>query len=1140
MKIAAFLGKLFNVRPGEWPRLLLLYTMSLVALIGLTWGDAIVQAAFLQRVGVQYLPWVFIVSAACSIAGVFIYTAFADRVSNTRLLIGLLAVSGAGILLGLAALAAGMVRLAYPMLYLVLNVPLLDLYNVHWATYINGFYDIRAAKRIVPVLGTAECLSGIIAGLSMPLMNRLFSPAAIIVIMVFVLVVMAALAAAMPRILHEHRASQPKAEVLAVKEPPPSAGIGLKSLLRGYGTNLREGYQQIARSPFLVWMALSTLSMTILLALLNYGASAIFLAKLQTTVAISDYIGVLSGVANLVVLPIQLFLLSRLISRVGLGNASLIYPFGTLAAVGSLAIAPGLGTAGAAYLDRTALRNAFRLPTDNLLYNAVPQRVKARTRAFIGGLLVPGGAVLGGLLLLTPLMHVSWFLPAAMVLLGLIFALGALMVRRHYGRALLDLLEQEDYSTLVLQPSSMQELSSLSNNPAHLALLAQKLSESTSPERTVFIAQLIATVGGEAGVPIVASAIRAETNSRLRVSLIEVLVATNLRGANARKLYRELLDDPDPQVRLSAIGGLEQIGGPRDRRFLEVAASLLTDPENEVRLRVLPVLITAYDPRLHAAGTAELRGLLNSPDPHTRTRALQVVGLTHDLGFLTELVRALTDPVDEVRLAAALATEALAGDELMTGKRDMMLVLALLLLHDPIERARVAAVTILDRLSADGGAGASAARESLAAALADPSQEVCEQAVEALVRAGRRVIPLLNEQLASVDLLLRKMSAVVLSRIEPGKYGSLVLGDILDHNLNSIYQNLSCIQALTHCPGQVVSVLASEIREQNSALFKELFYLLSTVRDPSAINRIASSLQGLDSEVRANAAEALESLTCPKTAALIAPLLDPDQSPEQLLLLARQTWDISIPTPFAAMHLLLSDSSNEWHRTLASAALAELSESVDSASQAEIGEQLTLAQADPDAGVRAEAKLAPAGFMVEGGKRAKQPGRLTLVEKLVLIKDVSFFQGMTVDQLRILANVCEEEIYPADSRLYTEGDPGGVLYVVVSGRVGLEHEKYKGSFARVATIDAGSFLGETNFFDNNCCSNSAIAIQETRTLRLRREPLIALARQYPDLSLKLINGLSVRLREANEHIAELTRTHPQILNKLFDQLSEAA
>src|SRR5512137_972544 len=214
MRIAVFLGKLFNVKASEWSRLLLLFAMSLVAVTGCTWGDAIVMGAFLQRVGVQYLPWVFISCAACSFGALFIYTAFADRVSNTRLLIAILVISGLGILLGLAGLTAGLVGPAYLLLFLVLNVPLMDLYNVHWATYVNGFYDIRAAKRIVPVLGTAECLAGILGGLSMPLMNRLLSQNAIIGVVAVSLAVMAILAAAMPRLLHEQR-SKPAARTAA-------------------------------------------------------------------------------------------------------------------------------------------------------------------------------------------------------------------------------------------------------------------------------------------------------------------------------------------------------------------------------------------------------------------------------------------------------------------------------------------------------------------------------------------------------------------------------------------------------------------------------------------------------------------------------------------------------------------------------------------------------------------------------------------------------------------------------------------------------------------------------------------------------------------------------------------------------------
>jgi hypothetical protein len=160
---------------------------------------------------------------------------------------------------------------------------------------------------------------------------------------------------------------------------------------------------------------------------------------------------------------------------------------------------------------------------------------------------------------------------------------------------------------------------------------------------------------------------------------------------------------------------------------------------------------------------------------------------------------------------------------------------------------------------------------------------------------------------------------------------------------------------------------------------------------------------------------------------------------------------------------------------------------------------------------------------------------LSAIEKIIFLKEVPFFQDMAIDQLRVLANVCEEELFEEDTQIFGVGDPGGVLYVVVNGRVGIEQEKRTGSVARLATIEAHSYFGEMNLFDGSPRTTSAVAIQDTLTLRLCREPLIALARQYPELSLNLINVLSQRLREASDRIAELTRTRPRELHKLFDQ-----
>lgn len=162
---------------------------------------------------------------------------------------------------------------------------------------------------------------------------------------------------------------------------------------------------------------------------------------------------------------------------------------------------------------------------------------------------------------------------------------------------------------------------------------------------------------------------------------------------------------------------------------------------------------------------------------------------------------------------------------------------------------------------------------------------------------------------------------------------------------------------------------------------------------------------------------------------------------------------------------------------------------------------------------------------------------LSTIEKVIFLKEVPFFQNMTVDQLKALAAACEEQLFAEDERIYNEGDPGGALYVVVSGKVAIEREgQRQGSTTRLETIEQRFYFGEMTLFDNSPRSASAVAVQDTMTFRLRREPLLALTHQYPDLSLELINVLSQRLRDAEDKIAQLTKSKPRELHKLFDRL----
>ncbi len=1256
------LSRLFNIRSNEWPRFLLIYAVYFITLTGWQWGRPVVEAAFLTEVGVEFLPWVFVVNGIVTIIGSAIYTAFADRVNNTKLLVALFIVSILGVSVGLFFLISGSTGVIVPLiiLFLVLNVPLLDIFNIHWPIYVNSFYNTQSAKRIIPLLASGARFAGIAAGLSLPYLNQFFQPDptnSIVIIWLSTLIIATIIAALIPRLLRRQAEETGVFPIQTVNEPESESS---------YLDNVREGFQFVYQSQFLRWLALGTILTFTLLPLINYQSLQLLDVNLQSEEEIANFIALLNVIGNLIALPIQLFVLNRLISRVGLGNASLIFPIATLGISATLSFFRTVPAAALGYINGSILRTTFRNPVDNLLYNAVPLRVKGRARAFIVGFVVPIGGLIGGLLLFIPAVPNSVLLFVLIGILAVGLVVTAFMVRRQYSHALITMLEQEDFSFIFSQQGS-----GLIADPATLGSLKRKLDESSSPEFAIFMAQLISQVGGNASVQILAEAIPEQTDGRVRAAMLDVLAASGITSRSLRDLYVDFLGDVDGQARLAAVAGLEQLVGPEDEQFHALVVDMLHDPDVDVELRVLSALARSGDFYNIGPAVDVLNEFLGDKNVGRRAQALRILGEVGDVQAVTHLADYITEDDDAVRLAAVSALEPLVQLRLPEPLQQTIVERTKTLLHDPVERVRQAALNILAQL------GDQETHRAIVGALTDPSAQVRATAVDALVKIGRAVIPIVHPQFDATDPQLRKMATVVLSQVNPKEYGPLVNTHITS-NLLTIYRNHGLVEALRTC--QVfpsIGVMQNALAEQNNQLIDEIFYLLMAIHNAEDVRIVADSLESHSVRMRANATEALESLTSPQTAQLIAPLFE-KHSARQLINLSRDVWNMETPTTIDAVKHLVSDPESPWFRAIMTFALGEMgaaltpkpepatngtqeeqqavdqenAETDDSATgkpsrlrrrrqragnllnllddagdsndekqeepeaeptkkaepakkerrkprrslvgllgalddeppkeklvddspapepkqtkglfdslkggvlkkiedesteldlskyvplaMSDIEHSLERSFADENADVRLAARAARrtiAGFHITDVKQ-EEVFLLSTIEKIIFLKEVPFFQGMTIYQLEVLANISEEKLFHEDERIFEEKDAGGALYVVVNGRVGIEQERRKGSYARLATLGPRAYFGETSLFDNSPRSSSAIAIQDTLTLRVRREPLIALARQYPDLSLELISVLSHRLRDANDRIADLTRTRPRELQKLFDK-----
>jgi CRP-like cAMP-binding protein len=124
--------------------------------------------------------------------------------------------------------------------------------------------------------------------------------------------------------------------------------------------------------------------------------------------------------------------------------------------------------------------------------------------------------------------------------------------------------------------------------------------------------------------------------------------------------------------------------------------------------------------------------------------------------------------------------------------------------------------------------------------------------------------------------------------------------------------------------------------------------------------------------------------------------------------------------------------------------------------------------------------------------------------------------------------------YRRNETIFHQGDPGDALYIVESGSVKVVLPSPEGEDAAIiATLDRGSFFGELALLDGADHSATAIAVEATQALVLRREPFEHLVEDEPALRRALIGGLVGELgRLASRIVAIARETDPNATTDL--------
>src|SRR5262249_20419818 len=277
---------------------------------------------------------------------------------------------------------------------------------------------------------------------------------------------------------------------------------------------------------------------------------------------------------------------------------------------------------------------------------------------------------------------------------------------------------------------------------------------------------------------------------------------------------------------------------------------------------------------------------------------------------------------------------------------------------------------------------------------------------------------------------------------------------------------LASLDASTPCEAD--TFLRVALDNAHRQILSLLVQLLAVWASPEVARLVESGLNDTDRRKRANALEALESLSDRHFTRLFLPILQAgDGQHEGWQEVARRQWSLTIADTPTLLQTCLQDT-NKW--VVIGAALS------GQARATTLGEAWSqhlqqLATTATDADVRNTVRGAL-------GMATSEPSRsLSLTDIMLSLKRSQLFGSMTLDQLRtIAAYLTEREMSPGET-IVREGEDSHELYLIVSGKVDVV--KHFGTTAHtIATSSTGDFFGDMALVEDRPRSADIVAVEQ--------------------------------------------------------------
>ncbi len=378
------LQRLMLIQPGESGKVGYFLVFFLLVSAGMAIGNSTANALFLKRVGVEYLPLLYMGQSVLLAVVSLGYAAIADRVPAERFfryMFSALLLLVAGCWLLVSYTRSSLVYPAYYLIYEVASEVLL----VHAALYLNQNLNTLQVKRLAPLMFAGAQVGTISGGSLLALVAPLAGAGNLLLIWCLLLT------AAVVLLIVWHRRHGQSSHYRAPRKS--------RDLFGGSIEQVRQGVRFTLDSSLLRAASMATFCMVIGFYIMTYSINRIYNQAFAGEAELAGFLGALTAVTGSIALLLQLFVTSRMIRRFGVRRINMLFPVTTTLVLSALTISFTLPAALLGSLNRDAIMTAFRNPVRAMFFNVLPAYMQGRARALIVAIVLPLALFICGLLL---------------------------------------------------------------------------------------------------------------------------------------------------------------------------------------------------------------------------------------------------------------------------------------------------------------------------------------------------------------------------------------------------------------------------------------------------------------------------------------------------------------------------------------------------------------------------------------------------------------------------------------------------------------------------------------------------------------------------------------------------------------------